>query len=187
MLARMGLAGGRIGGAMGIMVSTGKGIDGGADAVEDFVCFLVMTSAAPGSLWGSEASESTAAESPLLRSVGDDDSGVAGGDLKNSLRGENPVVGDTGFFLNRTVLAPVQAFRLASKQAKPTFQVASSMTARRRFSFFDRILARTVSPTVSGLSNRQDAGVSSSSLESDSSEVHSRRGRKCASSSEKML
>ena len=178
---------------MGMMVSMGSwGV--GTECEEDLVRFFERGGAM--SFCASELSEGVLGGSPLRRSVGDDESGLVGGeDLKNSLLGDRedrPEVGDTGFFFRRTVLAPVQALRRASKHARPSFHVASSRAALLRFSFFDRTSARMVSPTVSGLSKRKwqmDAAPSSSSLLSSSeiSDSHSRRGRKLYSSSEKTL
>lgn len=93
------------------------------------------------------------------------------------------VVGDTGLIglgLTRTVLAPVQASRRASKQASPGFQEASSLTARLLLARLASSELLTAGPTASGLSKRKGeevlAEAGSVSL-SERSEVHSARGR----------
>lgn len=88
----------------------------------------------------------------------------------------------------RTVFAPVQASRRASKHASPGFHFVSSRTALLRRVRFVSMESRTTAPTASGVSNRKgDAEGGWGSSLSERSEVQSARGRKCAASSEMVL
>src|SRR5690606_17979241 len=70
-------------------------------------------------------------------------------------RAEEGEAGLGGFGFTRTVLAPVQASRRASKHANPGFHFISSRNALRLCALFVSIDSRTAAPTASGLSNRK--------------------------------
>ncbi len=102
-------------------------------------------------------------------------------------RVEDGETGLCGFGFTRTVFAPVQALRRASKHANPGFHFVSSRTALRRRARFVSMESRTTAPTVSGLSNRKGEAAAGGSSLSDKSDVQSARGLKCAASSEMVL
>jgi hypothetical protein len=106
---------------------------------------------------------------------------------QNKRRAEEGETGLGGLGFTRTVFAPVQALRRASKHARPGFHFISSRTALLRRARFVSTESRTAAPTASGLSNRKgEAGGWGPSL-SERSEVHSARGWKCTGSSEMVL
>lgn len=75
--------------------------------------------------------------------------------LQKRRRAEEGETGLAGFGFNRTVFAPVQASRRASKHASPGFHFVSSRTALRRHARLFSMELWTAAPTASGLSNRK--------------------------------
>ena len=162
MEARIGLAGGRIGGGVGKRVSIRTPLP-----LPDLLLDLDFKS--PSEVEECDTAIDVSADARVVAGLmgeppaAGSESGVVGAEL-DSLNQESRFEavgvadcgGGVGGFAERTrtVLAPVQASLRALKQASPVFHSISSRTALRRFALRSSSLACSAAPTESGLENR---------------------------------